>query len=168
MLLSLLGSFLGFSSLSGQFIEVPAWEFSVEISEGATENTLNLDFEAEISNGCYMNSSDFSEVEGLLVTTFGFDPSDAHQLQGAILPQGQQRTYNDLWEGGNTYFTGTARFLQEVLVKEGSPVIEETISYQICSDQPGPAIPFRTPFRLNAEGELLLVTALKNPPPEVS
>ena len=163
ILLSLLGIFLGISSLSAQIIEAPEWEFSVETSKGGAENSLNLSFEAEIPDGWYMYSSDFSEEVGPLVTEFSFNPSDDYQLQGEILPQGQQKKYDDLWEGEYTYFTGTARFLQEVVVKEGTPIFEGSISYQICSDETGQCIPYETPFRFNAEGESLLVEGRQEP-----
>ena len=64
IILSFLGFFLGLFSLSAQIIEAPEWKFTVSPSEAATESVLSISFEAEIPQGWYMYSSDFSEDVG--------------------------------------------------------------------------------------------------------
>lgn len=154
--LSLLGFFLGLLSLSAQIIEAPEWKFAAAPAEDASEGVLSLSFEAEIPDGWYMYSSDFSEDVGPLVTEFSFEPSEAYELKREVLPEGQKKKYDPLWEGEYTYFTGTARFRQQVLVKADAPVFSGSISYQICSDETGQCIPYDTSFSFDAEGNSLL------------
>lgn len=103
-----------------------------------------------------MYSSDFSEDVGPLVTEFNFEASENYELQGEVQAIGRKKKYDELWEGEYTYFTGTARFLQEVQVTGESPIFEGSISYQICSDETGQCIPYETAFRLDHTGKSLL------------
>ena len=128
----------------------------MEPSENSAENSHDLSFEAEIPEGWYMYSSDFSEEVGPLVTEFSFVPSEDYETRGDIVPQGRKKRYDELWEGEYTFFTGTASFRQEVLVKGEDPIFEGSISYQICSDETGQCIPYETHFRFEATGKSLL------------
>lgn len=154
--LTFLGLFLGMLPLSAQIIEAPDWKFTVAPVEGASETHFSLEFEADIPQGWYMYSNDFSEEVGPMVTEFNFVPSEAYELQGEVVPVGRQKKYDELWGGEYTYFTGTAHFRQEVLSTGDEPVFEGSISYQICSDETGQCIPYDTPFRLDAQGNSLL------------
>lgn len=48
------------------------------------------------------------------------------------------------------YFTETAKFDQEGLIKEDSPEFRGSIFFQICSDVSGQCIPFETDFAFDA------------------
>ena len=155
IILSLLGVFLGFFSMQAQLMEAPEWKFSVAASESAEDN-LSLQFEAEIPEGWYMYSSDFSEEVGPMVTEFSFIPSDTYELQGEVVPIDPKKKYDELWAGEYTYFTGTAHFTQEVLVTGEETSYQGSISYQICSDESGQCIPFETSFHFDEKGSSLL------------
>src|SRR5690606_35459555 len=77
-----------------------------------------------------------------------------YELVEGIVPVGQKKKYDPLWEGEYTYFIGTAEFRQKLKILEQNPLVEGTISYQICSDESGQCIPFDYDFsfRINTAG----------------
>lgn len=113
---------------------------------------MTIHFEAEIPDDWYMYSSDFDPDVGPLLTEFTFEESEQYELLGEIQPVGQKRKYDEIWEGEYTYFTETAKFNQEVLIKENAPEFKGSIFFQICSDVSGQCIPFDTDFAFDAMG----------------
>ncbi|UJH89669.1 hypothetical protein LZ575_11295 [Antarcticibacterium sp. 1MA-6-2] len=74
---------------------------------------------------------------------------------------GQKRKYDAIWEGEYTYFTETAKFNQEVLIKKEAPEFRGSIFYQICSDVSGQCIPFETDFAFDSTGNNIAATGNK-------
>ncbi|GHA28567.1 thiol:disulfide interchange protein [Salinimicrobium marinum] len=133
-------------------MEAPQWEISLSNPDPEPGERVTIHFEAEIPDDWYMYSSDFDPDLGPLLTEFTFEESKAYELLGEILPVGQKKKYNEIWEGEYTYFTDTANFSQEVLIKKDAPEFRGSIFFQICSDVSGKCIPFDTDFAFDAMG----------------
>ena len=142
----------GTSSAVGQMMEAPQWEISLSNPDPEPGERVTIHFEAEIPDDWYMYSSDFDPDLGPLLTEFTFEESKAYELLGEILPVGQKKKYDEIWEGEYTYFTDTANFSQEVLIKKDAPEFRGSIFFQICSDVSGQCIPFDTDFAFDAMG----------------
>ena len=155
----LLFLFFGTSSVVAQVMESREWEITFSETSAKPGEKMTIHFEAEIPDGWYMYSSDFDPEVGSLVTEFNFIENDKFALLGEIQPVGQKRKYDEIWEGEYTYFTETARFDQEVLIKEDSPEFRGSIFLQVCSDVSGQCIPFETDFAFDAMGNSILSTS---------
>ncbi|HER40069.1 MAG TPA: thioredoxin family protein [Salinimicrobium catena] len=151
LVLLLFGTF----SAVGQIIEAPQWEISLSNPDAEPGEKVTIHFEANIPDGWYMYSSDFDLELGPLLTEFNFDESEQYELLGGIEPIGQKEKYDEIWEGEYTYFTETAKFKQEVLIKEDTPEFKGSIFFQICSDVSGQCIPFEIDFAFDATGKTL-------------
>lgn len=152
LLFLLFGTGTGF----GQIIEAPKWEITFSEPSLNPGEKVTIYFEAKIPNDWYMYSNDFDPEVGPLLTEFNFIGNDKYELLGEVLPVGQKRKYDKIWEGEYTYFTGTANFKQVVLIKEDAPHFEGTIFFQICSDVSGQCIPFETDFAFDSTGNSVL------------
>lgn len=147
--------FFGAVPVSAQMMEAPEWKVSITESSPEAGEKIFIDFEAKIPDGWYMYSSDFDPEVGPLLTEFDFDESEQYDLLGEIIPVGQMKKYDEIWEGEYTYFTKTANFRQEVLIKETTATFNGSVFFQICSDSSGQCIPFESDFAFNLYGESL-------------
>lgn len=136
--------------LFAQLQQAPEWTVSSSKEDLKPGEETALIFKAEIPEGWYLYSSDFDPELGPMLTEFEFKEHAYYELVGAIEPVGQKKKYDELWEGEYTYFTGTAEFRQKVRILQETPVMQGTISYQICSDESGQCIPLDADFSYGA------------------
>lgn len=125
-----------------QMKEAPEWNAEVQEKNIASGDTITVLFTAEIPEDWYMYSSDFDPNVGPIVTAFEFAKNNQFETLGTVEPIGQKKKYDELFEGEYTYFTGQAKFKQHFMIKTENPVINASVSYQICSDVTGQCIPF--------------------------
>ncbi|MDT0690930.1 cytochrome c biogenesis protein CcdA [Salegentibacter sp. F188] len=151
--------FFGASSAVGQMMEAPQWEVSLSNPDAEPGEKVILHFEAEIPDDWYMYSNDLDPDVGPLLTEFNFEESEEYELLGDIKPVGQKKKYDEIWEGEISYFTGTANFSQEMLIKKDSPEFRGNIFFQICTDVTGQCIPFDTDFAFDATGNSIAADA---------
>ena len=132
--------------LYAQLQQTPEWRVSSSKKELKPGEETTLIFKAAVPKGWYLYSSDFAPDLGPMLTEFSFNENGSYELISNIQPVGQKKKYDDLWEGEYTYFTGTAEFRQKLRTLQESPVVQGSISYQICSDESGQCIPFDSDF----------------------
>ncbi|MBS0000339.1 MAG: thioredoxin family protein, partial [Cyclobacteriaceae bacterium] len=97
----------------------------------------------------YLYSSDFDPDLGPMVTEFIFEPDDSYELAGDIKPVNPKKSYDEIFEGEYTYFSGKAEFRQTVRALAPDLKIQGSYSYQVCSDIDGKCIPFEDEFTVS-------------------
>jgi thiol:disulfide interchange protein DsbD len=130
----------------GQIIKPIEWSQETSVSSVEINGELELVFRAVIDDNWYLYSSDFDPDLGPMITEFEFKPNDSYALIGDIQPVGQQKKYDEIWEGEITFFKKTGEFRQKIKILKQDPVIAGSYSYQVCSDIDGKCIPFDEDF----------------------
>ncbi len=132
-----------------QILKPVEWALEAAPAGVAIGGELELVFRASIDKNWYLYSSDFDPDLGPMVTTFKFVRNDTYELIGTITPIGQQKKYDDIFDGEITYFKISGEFRQKVRILKEKPVITGTCSGQVCSDIDGKCIPFEEDFVLD-------------------
>jgi thiol:disulfide interchange protein len=137
-----------------QVLKPIKWEVSIVPTSFTKNDTVEVQFSANIDADWYLYSSDFDPELGPMVTRFTFEPHASYSLIGEIVPVHPKRKYDSLWEGEYTYFVGHALFTQKVVVLSDEYQISGNYSYQVCTDVDGKCIPFEDDFSLEKKKEV--------------
>lgn len=100
-----------------------------------SDSTYTLVFEAAIEEGWHLYSQHTPEG-GALPTEFVFvGTGQGYELLGPVGESETHTAYSEIFEVDETFFTGTARFTQQVLMTDPNlPGIQVDVSYQVCKE----------------------------------
>ncbi|MEJ2584182.1 MAG: cytochrome c biogenesis protein CcdA [Robiginitalea sp.] len=100
-----------------------------------SDSSLTLVLEATIEKGWHLYSQHTPEG-GALPTEFTFvGAGDGYEVLGPVQESETRTAYSDIFEVDETFFEGTARFTQEILITNPElPGIQVDIFYQACKE----------------------------------
>jgi thiol:disulfide interchange protein DsbD len=100
-----------------------------------SDSLYSLVLEAEIEPEWHLYSQ-HTPPGGALATEFTFiDEGEGYHTLGAVLESETETAYSDIFEVDETFFKGTARFVQKVrLTDPGLKGIQVDIFYQVCKE----------------------------------
>ncbi|MCY4419099.1 MAG: protein-disulfide reductase DsbD family protein, partial [Cytophagales bacterium] len=137
---------LCFLRLDAQIMRPARLSFASSQSLVQPGDTIQIAVMAEVDEGWYMYSSDFSEDLGPSPTVFSFEEDSSYELLGGPYPIGSKRRYEEIWDGEYTYFVGRAEFRFILLIKELPLIFSGHCDYQVCSEDDGRCIQLSEDF----------------------
>jgi thiol:disulfide interchange protein len=120
-----------------QLLTPTTWKFQPSKDEVKIGETVELHFNATIQKNWYLNSNDFDEDLGPLLTEVEFIPHKSYKLVGRLIPVNPTKKYDEIWEGEVSIFKEHGKFIQKVIILEENPQIKGKIEFQSCTDVDG-------------------------------
>ncbi|MCO5723426.1 protein-disulfide reductase DsbD family protein [Robiginitalea marina] len=120
--------------VSGQVGNTPVVTWSQDLIR-VSDSTYTLVMEASIAEGWHLYSQHTADG-GALPTEFLFvGAGEGYEVLGPVSESASQTAYSDIFEVEETFFTGNARFTQEVLVLNPNLAgIQVDVFYQVCEE----------------------------------
>jgi len=122
------------------------WQVSVVPADAKPGDAVEIVFDAEISHGWILYSSDFNLEIGPRPAKFTFDPNAGLALVGSIQPVKPQWKTDESLGGQYSYFAQHAEFRQKARVVAASGSVSGQITGQTCFEESGLCQLFREAF----------------------
>lgn len=122
------------------------WRVSLEPADAKVGDEVEVVFDAAITSGWILYSSDFKLEIGPLPAKFAFDANTGLTLVGDIQPVKPQWKTDKSLGGKYSYFAGHAQFRQKAKLVAASGAASGRITGQTCFEENGLCQLFRETF----------------------
>lgn len=122
------------------------WQVSVVPADAKPGDPVEIVFDAEISHGWILYSSDFNLEIGPRPAKFTFDPNAGLTLVGGIQPVKPQWKTDKSLGGKYSYFAQHAEFRQKARLGAAPASVSGQITGQTCFEESGLCQLFRETF----------------------
>lgn len=125
------------------------WRVSLVPADAKAGDEIEIVFDAEITSGWILYSSDFNLEIGPRPAKFTFDANTGLTLVGGIQPVQPQWKTDKTLGGKYSYFAGHAQFRQKARLEAAPGTASGRITGQTCFEENGLCQLFREDFSTN-------------------
>jgi thiol:disulfide interchange protein len=120
------------TTIHAQIRKPAKWTFEVSSTSVKSGDEVELIFKANIDDGWYMYSNDFSEECGPILASLELIETKDFKKVGELKAIGSSEKYEEVFECSVRVFKHTAEFRQRIKVLSGPLEVTATISGQTC------------------------------------
>ncbi len=142
-------SIFSFFTTFAQIVKPAVLKYTSSNAAPKVGQTVDLVFEATIDPKWKLYSTENTIDPGPFATQLSVAASPNYKLIGKLKSIKPQSHFDDIWEAKVSYFTGTAKFVQQVKILKPKTIIEGKIEFQTCTIKDGSCVMNKEKFKFS-------------------